>query len=143
MAKYLPISAGDRKVIAKLESQLGSKTLRTLLAPEAAGSQRPERARIVSNRRLENLSSGKGRLTQEESSRLAQINRNVADLNRLKTKGAKKGQKDFQTNRALRSWIQHGKQKDGGKSPDQLRAIRALRFLGVDVDSGKYYVKRK
>lgn len=143
MAKYLRISAGDQKLIAKLETQLGSKTLRTLLSPEAAGQDRPERTRIVSNRRLANLSSGKGKLTPEETAQLARINRNVADLNRLKSKGAKKGQKDYQTNRALRTWVQHGKQKGGEKTPEQLRAIRALRFLGVDVDSGKYYVKRK
>ena len=143
MAKYRPISAGDRKLIVKLEKQLGSKTLRTLLSPEAMGEQKPERTRIVSNRRLGNLSSGKGKLTAEESAQLARINRNAADINRLKAKGHKKGQKDYQTNRALRTWVQHGKQKGGEKTPEQLRAIRALRFLGVDVDSGKYYVKRK
>ena len=143
MAKYQAISAGDRKLVLKLEKQLGSKTLRTLLSPEATGAAKPERARIVSNRRLGNLSSGTGKLSPEESARLAQINRNVADINRLKGKGQKQGQRDYQTNRALRTWLQRGKEKGEGKSPDQLRAIRALRFLGVDVDSGKYYVKRK
>src|SRR5581483_2231546 len=104
----------------------------------------PERTRIVSRRRLGNLLGGSGRLTDSEAKRLQLLRTNVQSIQALSKRGEKEGRKPFQVNRAIRSWIDHGRpprtpRRD--KGPDELRAIRALRFLGVDTDDGLFYVK--
>lgn len=141
MAKYRLPSKEEAETLRFLTSRLDERQFRTLLVPENVSSEKPERTRLVSRRRFENLAGGRGKLTDQEAERLRVLRANSRQIQALSKRGDKEGRKPYQVNRAIRSWIEHGKLVGGSKSPDQLRAIRSLRFLGVDVDEGTFYVK--
>lgn len=143
MAKHRLPTGDESQMIANLEGRLGSQQLRTLLASENVGAAHPERSRIVSPRRMERWLSGGGRLSEEEAARLRLIAKNARNIEGLTKRGEKKSLNPTRTNRAIRTWLFHGKEKDAKrrKDEDELRAIRALRMLGVDIDLGTYYIK--
>lgn len=134
-----PVSGAERERLEQLSSRLGDRTLRQLLTPEGKRLVRPERIR--------NLSGGSGRLSEWEREQLRNISRNSNALVSLKKKGS--GKREFKTNRALRDWLNTGKEK-GVKFHDQekdirekqLTAIKALRFFGVEPNDGTYYVRK-
>ena len=133
------VSSGETKRLAELRSQLGDRTLRTLLTHEDKRLMRPER--------ISNLLAGRGKLSEWERSRLQTVSTNAPKIKQLKAKG--KGKREFQSNRALRSWLSHGKAKgveykeqDAPEKESQQQAIKALRFLGVDPGEGKFYVRK-
>lgn len=143
MAKYQLATPDESRAIRELEAKIGGAQLRSLLTPENREGERPERVRIMGKRRLANLSAGSGRLTVEQSEQLRLVRRNMQAIENLTKRGDKQGHQKFRTNRAIRTWLQNGK-KAGAKrtpSPDELRAIKALRFLGVDVSEGIFYIK--
>lgn len=141
MAKYRLPSKEEAETLRFLTSRLDERQFRTLLRPEDMRSEKPERTRLVSRSRYANLAAGRGKLTDQEAERIALLRTNSRQIQALTKRGEKEGRKSYQVNRAIRSWIEHGKLVGGSKSPDQLRAIRSLRFLGVDVDEGTFYVK--
>lgn len=142
MAKHRAVSKQESAAIRDLQSRLGERGLRTLLVSENPDLAKPERVRILSKERLSNLASGSGKLTDAEAERLAYLRGDPTRIRNLQSKGKAKGQKDYQTNRAIRSWIEHGREKGAASSKDEIRAIKALRFLGVPIGAGKFY-KRK
>ena len=135
MARYSRISSEEAQRIEKLRSQLGARQLRTLLGEEKKRMMRPER--------IERLSSGRGKLSDRERKTLLQIEKNSVNIRNLTKRGNARDIQEFKTNRAIRTWLLHGKEKDAKrrKDDDELRAIRALRLLGVDVDLGTFYIK--
>lgn len=143
MAKYRATSKAEVDTIRDLEQRFGSRQLRTLLAGENKDLVKPERTRILGTRRGANLAAGRGKLTPDEAQRLKFLKQNAQAISQLSARGQKQGHKPTQTNRAIRTWIEQGKGKDARrrKDDDELRAIRALRFLGVDVDAGIFYLK--
>lgn len=135
------VTATDAKMIRELSSRLGSVEFRQLLTGEGQRLMRPER--------LENLSTGKGKISDEEMARLQTIHTNSAAVKNLLRKGAGK-KRPYRTRRAVRDWLYNGKDKgvdyqsqDTETKEAQLKAIRALRFLGVDPSEGTYYVRKR
>lgn len=133
------VTAGEAERLRSLQSQLGDRTLRTLLTSEGRRLMRPER--------IDNLLAGRGRLSETERTQLGLVSSNSAKLKALKQKGS--GKQEFRTNRALRSWVTTGKEKDVNyvtqpkdERDSQLTAIKSLRYLGVDPSDGKFYVKK-
>lgn len=133
------ITVGEANRISELSNRLGERTLRTLLTGENKRLVRPER--------MENLRTGRGRLSESELARLELVSRNANALSALKKRGS--GKREFKVNRSLRDWVTTGKRKDVDyraqdqpEREDQLRAIKALRYLGVDPSSGTFYVKK-
>lgn len=157
MPKYRSLTKDEEKTVRELEQSFGGRTLRTLLRPENPDQQKPERTRMLSVNRMANLAAGRGRITEGEAERLALLRRNRQAILALEKRGEKLGRMNFQTNRAIRTWLEHGKQrgtKETGrmsfrkdiqsrhmKKDEEIRAIRALRFLGVDVNDGTFYLK--
>lgn len=143
MAKYRPTTKTEAELIRDLESRLGSQQFRTLLAGENMDLVKPERTRIIGTRRGANLAAGRGKITSDEAQRLKALSKNARAIEQLTARGRKLGHKQTKTNRAIRTWIEQGKGKDAKrrKDDDELRAIRALRFLGVDIDAGIFYLK--
>lgn len=137
------ISATEAERIAQLSNRLGDRTFRQLLTKPGSRLVRPER--------LVSLTRGSGRLSPSEVDQLRNISRNSNALSALKTKGVKKnggGTREFRTNRALRDWLLNGKTKgfdtDMQSESDQdskNKAVRALRYLGVDPSDGTFYLK--
>jgi hypothetical protein len=96
--------------------------------------------------RLENLTSGRGKLSVEEEQLVNRLSMNAQKVKQLSTRGS--GKRDFKVNRSIRDWVQHGKSPDesrpttqGGKENEQ-KAIRGLRFLGVDPSEKTFYVRK-
>lgn len=135
MARYSRLSNEEAQSIEKLRSQLGATQLRTLLAAENKRMMRPER--------LNKLVAGGGKLSDRERDVLKQVERNSRNIQNLTKRGDARSLQKFKTNRAIRTWLLHGKEKDAKrkKGPDELRAIRALRLLGIDIDAGTFYIK--
>lgn len=132
------VTGSQSKRIAGLQSSIGDRTLRTLLAGDSKRIMRPER--------LAHLSSGSGRLSEAEAEQLERVSKNVGNIKALKRRG--KNRRDFQANRAIRTWLTNGKRKGVDISLDdelgqerKRKAIRALRYLGVDPDDGAFYVR--
>ena len=134
------ISGKDAKRIANLESKLGSRTVRTLLSQESGN-------RLLSRQRLENLKQGTGKLTPSESERLETLSKNTRKIQNLKRNP--KGLREYQVNRAIKSWTLYG--KDAGTNWDSLsgdekeqgmKAVKALGSLGVDVTTKKFYLEK-
>lgn len=132
------VSASEQERIASLSAKIGDRTLRQILTPEGKRIIRPER--------LRNLAAGSGRLSEAERNQLANVTRNSNSLAALKKRGS--GQ-EFKVNRALRDWLNNGKQKgvdfkdqEASERESQLKAIKALRFLGVDPSDGTFYVRK-
>lgn len=137
------ISLAESERIEALSRRLGDRTLRQLLTKPGSRLVRPER--------LDRLSRGSGRLSDQEASLLQNVSRNSNALSALKTKGVKKnggGAKEFRTNRALRDWLLNGKTKgfdtdrqSESEQDSKQKAIKALRYLGVDPSDGTFYLK--
>ena len=131
------ISKKDSKSVANLSNKIGEKTLRQILSPEGG--------RLISRRRLANLESGSGKLTEAEQARLRSAAGNTRKIQTLKATNQSK--RDYRVNRAIASWVQHGKTEDvewsslsGAEKEDGMKAIKALAFLQVDVTEKKYYL---
>jgi hypothetical protein len=153
MAKRIRIQPGEARAIRGLTNSLDEYTARTLLTPEGKRLIRPER--------FANLQSGKAQLTEAERERLQLLSANRQALTSLKRKQrgkevlSKRGKevskrtKEQRENRALRTWVFHGKEKEtpydvqaDSVKQDQQPAIHALFYLGVDPISDKtYYTK--
>lgn len=127
------ISAQDSARIQQLQARLGSQTFRTLMSQE--------NRRIIDPRRLARWTEGRGILRSEEQERLALISANAPLLENLARKNEKKAR--WKRNRAMRDWIAHGKASGEDNEPDAKKAIRGLRFLGVDPSEGTYYVRKR
>lgn len=119
------ISKAESNRMTQLESRLGSRTLRTILAGNDKSIMRPER--------FANIKSGKALLTQREHDLLQTASANADRIGRYKSKGVSLGQREYQINRAIRDVIQSGKQR-GARGPRdmerEMKVIRAFRFLG-------------
>lgn len=105
--------------------------------------------RLMRPERLANLKAGKAKLKPWEVERLQQIQRNSAALKGLKGKKEVPKSKEYQVNRALRTWLVRGKEKDipyetqgRGTKARQQKAIKALRYLGIDPSEKHYYVRK-
>jgi hypothetical protein len=153
MAKRVRIQPGEARQIRGLTNGLDEYTVRSLLTPEGGRLIRPER--------FANLQSGKAKLTEAEKERLQILSANRQALTSLKKKQrgrevvSKRGKelaprtKAQRENRALRSWVIHGKEKDtpydvqaDSVKHKQQPAIHALFYLGIDPISEKtYYTK--
>lgn len=134
------ISASESAEILELARTIDPLLLRTLLSDEQKRLMRPER--------LENLESGKGRLSDAEAARLQEVRTNRQSIRNLARKTG--GKQPFKDRHAIRTWVRKGKSKgvefkdqNIEKRHEQLAAIRALRFLGIDPSDGTYYVKRR
>lgn len=135
------VSSSQSLRIAQLEQKLGSRTLRTILTSENQRLMRPER--------LSNLLTGSGKLSESEIDRLQLASSNAQQLSNLQKRGS--GKLPWKVNRSLRDWLAYGKTKSQSwkdmseeERKQGLKAIRALRFLGIDPSDGTYYVlKRK
>lgn len=139
------ISRSDAARIRQLEQDLGSRLVRTVLTSPSKRLMRPER--------LEHLTSGRGRLSPDERQLLNRLSANKQSVKRLsekqtlEQKHGKKG-REFKKNRAIRDWIQQGKERDAPRPTDaegkidEQKAIRGLRFLGVDPSEKTYYVRK-
>lgn len=137
---YSRITTGQVAQVGSLTDKLGSLTLRTILTGNNQRLMRPER--------LANLAAGRGRLTEAERERLELASENSRALGTLKKRGKEK--RPTRVNRGLRDWLIAGKERDvdyqsqePDEKKDQLKAIRALRFFGVDPSKGTYYVNRR
>lgn len=133
------ISAREAERLSALQSKLGDRTTRQILTPEGNRIIRPERMR--------NLLAGRGRLSESEAQQIENATRNASSLTALKKRG--EGKREFKVNRALRDWLSTGKAKGvdyKSQSTDekerQLKAIKALRFLGIDPSDGTFYVRK-
>lgn len=132
------VSRSQAAQIQKLSDKFGSVEFRTLLTGEGRRLIRPER--------LANLQSGRGKLSESEARQLKRINANSSNLGNLIDK--RKSEPKRQRVRAAKTWLKHGKTKDtdwGSLTPEEkdqyLPAIRSLSYLGVDPESGTYYVR--
>lgn len=134
------VSKKQAKRIGELRESLGSQTFRSVMSTSESG-------RIVDPRRLARWEQGRGRLTEEESERLALVSRNAPNVKRLKEKNEDKTR--WKVNHALRDWLAGGKEqgerveKTPARQAQQRRATKALGYLGADTHSGKWYHKRK
>jgi hypothetical protein len=153
MAKRIRIQPGESRTIRGLTNSLDEYTVRTLLTGEGERLIRPER--------LANLQAGKANVTEAEKERLRLLSANRQALTSLKRKQrgkevlSKRGKevssrtKQQRENRALRTWVFHGKEKEtpydvqsDSTKEKQQPAIHALFYLGVDPISDKtYYTK--
>lgn len=105
----------------------------------------------MSPARMEHLASGTGRLSPREREQLAEIQQNKTAIQGLGKRADKESaNKPWKGNRAIRSWMLHGKEKGAANAPlgspkrtGENEAVRALFFLGVDPSEGTYYVKRR
>lgn len=132
--------------IAALSKRMGSTRFRTLMTDPERRLMRPER--------LEKLAGGRGRISESEARQLQAIRRNSRELQLLgkkKTTDEQKGRKrkDVTVNRRLRDWLNGGKEKGipyqdqpADDKTEQLKAIKALRYFGIDPVKGQYYVKK-
>src|SRR5581483_10756209 len=96
---------------------------------------------------MQNLLAGRGKLTEQETQQLENASRNSSSLTALKRRG--EGKREFKVNRALRDWLSTGKAKgvdyksqSSEEKEQQLKAIKALRFLGIDPSDGTFYVRK-
>lgn len=134
------ITGSESAQVFELERRLGSRTFRQVMTPAGKRLLRPER--------LENLLLQRGRISQEESERLQLVQSNARAIENLERKNADKPR--WKVRRAIRDWLENGKapgidykNQDQETKQNQQRAIRALRYLGVDPSEGTYYVRRR
>jgi hypothetical protein len=150
--KRVRITRSDQYRLGRLADNLDSYSIRVILSGGNQRLMRPER--------LANLQSGRGKLQPWEEERLRLVSKNLPAIESLKDKQgdrevlSKRGkelsktEKERRENRAIRTWLLRGKEKeiayDTQKTRDkgkQQRAIHALFYLGVDPVSDKdYYV---
>lgn len=140
MAKASRITPDDAEKIRELTLRVGDRRFRTVLTNEGARLMRPER--------LANLQAGRGRLSAADKTALDKAWSNRVAITNLGKRGDKLGRKDYRTNRAIRSWLLHGKdvsprrkRMSDDERADELQALKALRFLGIDPDDGLYYLR--
>lgn len=134
------ISASQSAEIKELLTHIDSLTLRTLLSEEDKRTLRPDR--------LQNLIEGRGRISRSEVLRLEDIRTNRVAIQNLSRKQA--GKRKYEKPRKIRQWLYHGKAKgvdykdqSTETKDDQLQAIKALRFFGIDPSEGTYYVRKR
>jgi hypothetical protein len=136
------ITRSDSKRIVELNQRLGSRLVRTILTDENKHIMRPAR--------MDNLIAGRGRLSTVERERLTRLSANAQSIEALKKKRTsdelhRRKRKDFKVNRAIRDWVNHGKERDAqrtiGENGEQ-NAIRGLRFFGVDPSEKHYYLRK-
>ena len=157
MAKYYKVTRGEAKKIRHLRADLGDYTFRTLMSGGNQRLMRPER--------LDALASGRGKLKPWEAERLALVSRNAGSIGALIERNEERGPlysarrkelssktKERMRNKALRTWLVRGKEKDipynaqGMKTRrSQQKAIHALIFLGYDPTSSEahFYVRKE
>lgn len=146
------ISRSDQYRLGRLADHLDDYSVRVILSGGNQRLMRPER--------LANLQAGSGKLQPWEEERLRLASKNLPAIESLKDKQgdrevlSKRGkelsrvEKERRENRAIRTWLLRGKEKevayDTQKTRDkgkQQRAIHALFYLGVDpVRDKDYYV---
>lgn len=142
--------------LAKAEKELGAETVRRLMTPKGG--------RLLRVDRYANLKAGTGKLQPWEKARLVKITKNRSALGALQGRFEERGTlysakkrslaastKKREGDSALKDWLLHGKQagveydsQSKAKRRDQIRAVKALKFLGVeslDSDDGDIYVK--
>ena len=139
MGKYAPISTEEAKQIEALSARLGTSHFRALMTTSPSGG----RMRPIENRRLSKWTAGHGTLSQSERERLNALKTNSTAIQNLLKKNS--GKQSFRVNRAIRDWISAGKGKGiraGDKDKEQ-KAIKALRYLGVEPSDGTYYVRKR
>ncbi len=140
MAKTTRITPDEAERIRELTTRIGDRRFRTVLTKEGARLMRPDR--------LANLQAGSGRLSEADREALDKAWSNRVAIQNLGKRGDKLGRKDYRTNRAIRSWLLHGKDTNPRKKrmsdkerEAELQAIKALRYLGIDPDDGLYYLR--
>jgi hypothetical protein len=133
------LSRSEARRISELENQMGSQTFRNVMSTSESG-------RIIDPRRLARWESGRGRLSEAEAERLKSVSANAARISTLKERNEDKT--SWKVNKSLRNWVAGGKQK--GIAPDdeaekerQRIAAKALGYLGVDTQSGQWYVTKR
>lgn len=143
MPRYRPVTRTESETVQHLRLRFGDQTFRALFKPENPMQERPEQVRLLDARRLDRLVSGRGKLTEQERETLAGLRRNQQAVTALQNRSRKLGNQEFRTNRALRTWLQGGKQKneEGEVVKGSTRGIKALRYLGVDNLKGVFYLK--
>jgi hypothetical protein len=84
---------------------------------------------------------------------LGRLSANAQSVKKLSSKKTAdelhgKKRKEFKVNRSVRDWVHEGKERgtprpttDAGKEDEQ-KAIRGLRFLGVDPSEKTYYLRK-
>lgn len=135
------ISVRQQTRLAELETRIDPLLLRQTMTFPGRRLLRPER--------FFHLIGGSGRLSDEESELLDKISANSSLIQALKKRNVSKT-KQYKVNRAIRDWLQTGKQKgvdyksqDSETRERQLKAIRALRFLGIDPSEATFYVNHR
>lgn len=101
-----------------------------------------------------NLSSGTGRISDDEAAQLKLIKRNSVKLVRMGKRSSPKERRggkrnESEVNRQLRNWVNKGKSK--GTSVDDWKnsqagyfdAFDALDYFDIDPDEKTYYVDRE
>lgn len=136
--KRYSVSSRESDRILALTQRIDERAMRTILTGENERLMRPER--------FANIVRGTARLTEAEKDRIDLLSRNAVQIENLSKKGDTLGNREFETNRALRDWLQFGKAK-GEPRPEnrtkELRAIRGLRRLGYTGSlQGKGYVRK-
>ena len=136
--KRTRVSSRESQRLSQLESRLGSRTIRTILSGDSERLMRPER--------FANIQRGTAKLTEAEKERIGILSANAQRVEQLAKKGESLGNREFQTNRALRDWLQFGKGKDQERRKnrdEELKAIKGLRRLGYTGSlKGKGYVRK-
>lgn len=139
------VSASDALRLRQLEQRLGSRLVRTVLTDSNRRIMRPDR--------LERLSAGRGKLSDNERERLERLSINAQSVEKLSKKegqgnGHNRLSKVTKKNRSIRDWLVHGKER-GAPRPDDLpgktdeqKAIHGLRYLGVDPSEKHYYLRK-
>jgi len=139
------VSQGDALRLRQLEQRLGSRLVRTILTNPDRRLMRPDR--------LERLTAGRGKLSDDERQKLERLSANAQSVEKLSNKqgrgnGRTQLSKQTRKNRSIRDWLHHGKERDAprpdddsGKSDEQ-KAIHGLRYLGVDPSEKHYYVRK-
>lgn len=135
------VSAQDSARISQLSNRLGDRTLRTLLTSESKRLMPPER--------IANLRAGTGKLSDAERDRLRLVSENANQIRALKSRAESHDKIEWKINRAIRDWVNNGKERgipydmqSKDEKEQQLKAIKALRFFGVDPQDKTFYVKK-
>lgn len=150
--KRVRITRSDQYRLGRMLDKADDYTVRVILSGGNQRLMRPER--------LANLQAGKGKLQPWEEERLRLASKNLPAIESLKDKQggrevlSKRGkelsrvEKQRRENKAIRTWLLRGKEKDvqydtqDTRAKDkQQRAIHALFYLGVDpVRDRDFYV---
>jgi len=139
------IGASDAQRLRKLNEQLDSRLIRTVITPEGK--------RIMPQKRMDRLLRGTGRLSADERENLERLSNNARAVGQLSKRkpignGHTRLSKQTRKNRSIRDWLKHGKERDAPRPDDvagkidEQKAIHGLRFLGVDPSEKTYYLRK-